>query len=140
MFTSPLDMAEQNVSTGKPYDGDFVAQESYTSSEMIARRKLVMVMKSLTGKEYAYGDLRAVLSSIASDPYTPQYLRVESGYLIILLDKLENHKQQLSQVNGKYQACVEENKMVLKELEELNYKLKKLEEIYIDTEKKRVQQ
>jgi cell division protein FtsB len=89
-------------------------------------------------------ETRKNLSSIRKSPLLPHYLKVEAGYVMVMLDKIEDLKRQnraSSQQKDKYadenERMKDDNDRMKKELEELRYKLQKIEEIHINTEKKR---
>ncbi len=89
-------------------------------------------------------EMRKDLSSIRRSPLLPHYLKVEAGYIMVMLDKIEDLKRQGRAASQQKDKCADEvgrmkdeNDRMKKELEELRYKLQKIEEIHIHTEKKR---
>ncbi len=110
---------------------------------------MAMIVDSLLSDQYDPKETRKTLSLLRKDPFIPRYLNIEAGYLLVLLDKLEAQKriserhaaekeriqrELRKELEDKYTA---ENDRLKKELDELKYKLQKIEEIHINTEKKR---
>ncbi len=94
--------------------------------------------------ESEFQETRKNLSSIRRNPILPHYLKVEAGYIMVMLDKIEDLKRQNRAAFLQKDKCSDEvvrvkdeNDRMKKELEELRYKLQKIEEIHINTEKKR---
>ncbi len=108
-----------------------------------------MAVDSLLSDSYDASEIKKTLTLLRKDPFIPRYLKVEAGYLLILLDKLETQKRLAEkhaaekervqreikkELEEKYMA---ENDRLKQELDQLRYKLQKIEEIHINTEKKR---
>lgn len=108
-----------------------------------------MVVDSLLSDKYEVRETRKTLSLLRKDPFIPRYLKVEAGYLLVLLDKLEaqkrlneKHSAEKERIQREFKKELEdkytaENDRLRKELDEMKYKLQKIEEIHINTEKKR---
>ncbi len=81
---------------------------------------------------------------VRKNPLMPRDQKIKAGYVIVLFDRIETLRKQSRAVAGqKDKVLVEadglkaENDKLRKDLEELRYKLQKIEEIHINTEKKR---
>jgi len=143
-FIAGLETAEETISDGKPLEGDLKIDPSVVIPEYIARQQIVNIMNSLLVEEYSLKDIRRELINIRKEPFIPRYLKIEAGYILILAERIEelhNSRDSIVQKSGKviqeFESVKKDNQSLKKELEEFIYKLKKLEEIYINTEKRR---
>lgn len=134
--------------------GNRITQDLSTTPVLIpppvaARHTIAMAVDSLLSDKYDANEIRKTLTLMRKDPFIPRYLKVEAGYLLILLDKLEEQKK-IANKNAAEKERVQreikkefeerytaENDRLKQELDELRYKLQKIEEIHINTEKKR---
>ncbi|HVN70710.1 MAG TPA: hypothetical protein VMU10_01700 [Desulfomonilia bacterium] len=124
---------------------------------IVARHKIAMIMDSIIKGEYAFGTMKTDLEEIRNKTFIPDYLKVEAGYLLTLIEKMETlHKtavrakeyakdneelkKNLEQTKRENETLKKENDDIKKEVELLTYKLKKLEQIHIETEKRRGKQ
>lgn len=112
-----------------------------------SRYKIALAVDSALSEKYDENEvveMRKSLAKIRKDPLVPHYLKIEAGYVLELLEKIEGVKQQGRAASQQKEKVAEENDRMKKELEEmkkelqeLKYKLEKIEEIHINTEKKR---
>lgn len=134
--------------------GNRITQDLSTTPVLIpppvaARHTIAMAIDSLLSDKYDANEIRKTLTLMRKDPFIPRYLKVEAGYLLILLEKLEEQKK-IANKNAAEKERVQreikkefeerytaENDRLKQELDELRYKLQKIEEIHINTEKKR---
>ena len=155
LLTGPLREAEDNVSTGKPLKGEAQFNKALYTPDVMARKKLALAMNTLIKGDFSYPDVKAVLRSIQKDPYTARDLKVEAGYMLTLVEKLDAKQKELDQMRQRYEKCLKEKDDIAKEKEmiiqekdeiiagitkerdDLAFKLKKLEEIYTLTERRR---
>jgi hypothetical protein len=145
---SKLNLAEDDLSSGKQAGEKLKKQEGtlvYPSVE--ARRAFALAMDIIISEKYNEddaADIRKNLMKIRRDPLMPRDQKVEAGYVIVLFDRIESLRRQNKALTGQKDKCLieadqmkAENDKIRKDLEELNYKLQKIEEIHINTEKKR---
>ncbi len=134
--------------------GNRITQDLSTTPVLIpppvaARHTIAMAIDSLLSDKYDANEIRKTLTLMRKDPFIPRYLKIEAGYLLILLEKLEEQKK-IANKNAAEKERVQreikkeleerytaENDRLKQELDELRYKLQKIEEIHINTEKKR---
>lgn len=148
-FTSTLKSAEDDLSSGKRAGEHLAEAPPLTPPSIAARHTIALSVDSILSGNYNAQEVRTTLSLVRKDPFIPRYLKVEAGYLLVMLDRLEEQrklneryvqekdrreKQIRKELEDKYVA---ENDRLRRELEELKYKLQKIEEIHISTEKKR---
>jgi hypothetical protein len=148
-FSSKLKSAEDDLSMGNRITQDLSAAPVLTPPPVAARHSIAMAVDSLLDDRYDANEIRKTLTLLRKDPFIPRYLKVEAGYLLILLDKLEaqkgiaeKHASEKERVQRELKKELEEkytaeNDRLKQELGELRYKLQKIEEIHINTEKKR---
>ena len=134
--------------------GNRITQDLSTTPVLIpppvaARHTIAMAIDSLLSDKYDANEIRKTLTLMRKDPFIPRYLKIEAGYLLILLEKLEEqkkiankHASEKERVQRELKKELEErytaeNDRLKQELDELRYKLQKIEEIHINTEKKR---
>jgi hypothetical protein len=148
-FSNKLKSAEDDLSRGNRVVQDLSAAPALIPPPVAARHTIAMAVDSLLSDRYDASEIKKTLTLLRKDPFIPRYLKVEAGYLLILLDKLETQKRLAEkhasekervqreikkELEEKYTA---ENDRLRQELDELRYKLQKIEEIHINTEKKR---
>jgi len=148
-FTNELKCAEDDLSFGNRVGKDLEAAPVLIPPPVAARHTIALVMDALLSDEYNAQEVRKTLSLLRKDPFIPRYLKVEAGYLLVLLNKLEGQKRlnekhvaEKERIQQEFKKELEEkyaaeNDRLRKELDELKYKLQKIEEIHINTEKKR---
>ncbi len=115
-----------------------------------ARHTIAMAVDCTLSDKYSEEEAAAIRKSLAQirkDALLPHSIKVEAGYVLELVEKIEGFKRQMriaSQQKEKLTAendkLTAENDKMKRELEELKYKLEKIEEIHINTEKKRGKQ
>lgn len=148
-FNNKLKSAEDELSMGNRITQDLSTTPVLIPPPVAARHTIAMAVDSLLSDKYDANEIRKTLTLMRKDPFIPRYLKVEAGYLLILLDKLEEQKkiankhaaekervqrEMKKELEERYTA---ENDRLKQELDELRYKLQKIEEIHINTEKKR---
>jgi DNA repair ATPase RecN len=123
----------------------------------VARHKIASIMDSIVKGEYAFGTMKAELEEIQGTTFAPDYLKIEAGYLLTLLERMETlqksaakakeyakeieeQKRNVEVAKKELEALKKENEDIKKEIELLSYKLKKLEEIHIESVKRRGKQ
>lgn len=148
LLTGKLQEAEYSVSTGKPYKGSLGINNSMVSPDILARKKLALAMNTVVKGDITFPEVKQTLRSINKDPYTSQDIKVEAGYLLMLVEKLEarqrdldHTRQRLEKTQNDKEALGREKDGIIagltKERDDLAFKIKKLEEISTLTEKRR---
>lgn len=148
-FTSTLKHAEDDLSLGNRAGENLAEAPPLTPPAIAARHTIALVVDSILSGDYNAAQVCDTLTLVRKDPFIPRYLKVEAGYLLVLLGRLEEHRK----LNEEYslekesrerqirknleEKYVAENERLRRELDELKYKLQKIEEIHISTEKKR---
>lgn len=148
MRDSKLSLAEEDLSSGKQAGEKLKKPETtlvYPAVE--ARRVVAEAMDTIISEKYTEeeaAEIRRNLFRIRKNPLMPRDQKVKAGYVIVLFDRIETLRKQNRAVSAqKDKVLIEadglkaENDRLRKDLEELRYKLQKIEEIHINTEKKR---
>jgi hypothetical protein len=151
-FFSRLDSAENKITQGKPANDDLKKDSiPLLPPSVVARYKLALTMDSFVKSEASPGSIAQELKKIKEDPFTPSNQKIEAGYLLLLIERIETLQKSLNAQSSKgreyakegdelkkaYDQLKKENDDIRKEVELLTFKLKKLEEIHIETEKRR---
>jgi hypothetical protein len=152
LFSSRLDSAENKIAQGRPANGDLKKGSiPLLPPSVTARYKIALAMDSFVRGEAPPGTIAQELKKIREDSFTPSNQRIEAGYLLLLIERIETLQKSLNAqtLKGKeyakegdelkkaYEQLKKENEDTRKEVELLTFKLKKLEEIHIETEKRR---
>ena len=137
LVRDPLQAAEDQVASGKALPGDPSQTTAFPSPEMRIRRELVLIMDALQQGTCTYAQAYEGLDRIRKDTAVPYPLRVEAGYLRALVGMLDESARQMQTLHEQCEQCLREKDQAAEEIDLLRYKLKKLEEIYINTEKRR---
>ncbi len=147
IYNFKLENIENNISAGRPAGEQLKAPAALMPPSLAARQTIAMAMVSILNDKYDEGsgqDIRKGLVQIRKNPLVPRYLHVEAGYVLELFDKIESLKHQNRSTVQQREKCLQdsdrmkqENDRIKKETDELKYKLQKIEEIHINTEKKR---
>jgi cell division protein FtsB len=145
--TRDLREAEDNLSYGKPMGEKVKSKPLVVSPTIEAKYTIARAMDLVISEKNDDNEIqetRKNLSNIRRNPILPHYLKVEAGYIMVMLDKIEDLKrisrassQQKDKCADEVGRMKDENERMKKELDELRYKLQKIEEIHINTEKKR---
>ena len=151
LYLGKMGVAEDKLSYGKPIGDELNDAPAIVPPSVTARRRIALAIDSILEGHYNYKDIKGTLIDIRQDPYIPRYLKVEAGYVLVLVEKIELERRVLDETANKYKAsakdlaetgekydrCLQENVQMKGELKELKYKLQKIEEIHIDSEKRR---
>jgi hypothetical protein len=152
LLSNKLNTAENKLSHGKPADEDLKKGSAPVLPPSVAARyKLALIMDSFIKGESTPGAIGEELKKIREDSFTPYDQKIEAGYLIILIEKMEILQKSLNAHAAKNRECSKESEELKKAYEQIRkdsddlkkendllaYKLKKLEEIHIQTEKRR---
>lgn len=151
LFLGKLSAAEDKLSYGKSIGDDLEEIPPMMPPSVIARHRIASALDYILQGDYNYRDITNILVDIRQDPYVPRYLKVEAGYILVLVEKIERQRRtgdetskkynastkDLAETVKKYDRCQQENERLKDELKELKYKLEKIEEIHLDIEKRR---
>lgn len=158
LFLGKIGSAEDKLSYGKSIGDELSDIPMIVPPSVTARHQIAMAIDSIIEGHYKYKDIQETLTDIRQDPYIPRYLKVEAGYILVLVEKIEGERRvqeetakkynasakNLAETAKKYDQCMQarelvkqENEQMKVELKELKYKLQKIEEIHIDIEKRR---
>lgn len=147
LTTRELREAEDNLSYGKPMGEKMKSTPALISPTIAAKYTIALAMDFIISDKNDDNEIQQIrknLSSIRRNPLLPQYLKAEAGYIMVMLDKIEDLKRQNRASSQQREKCAdesgrlkEENERLKKDLEALQFKLQKIEEIHINTEKKR---
>lgn len=150
LITTRINAAEKNLSHGKASEENLKEMNPLLPPSLVARHKMAIIMESVVKGDFSYSAVKSELTEIRNSTFTPDYLSVEAGYLLTLIEKMEGLNKTASRVkectkdNDELKRNVDqsrkENEDLKKEVEDLNFKLKKLEEIHIESVKRRGKQ
>ena len=87
LFLNKLGDAEENLSFGKPVQEDLHVTPPLMPPSVQARHTIAMAIDSLIKGDYIYKDIKVSLDTIRKDTFIPQYLKVEAGYLLVLIER-----------------------------------------------------
>lgn len=150
LIITRIDAAEKKLALGKPSEENLTEMNPMLPPSLVARHKIAIIMESVLKGDFRYSEVRAELTRIRDSAFTPDYLSVEAGYLLTLIEKMDG----LNKTASRAKECAKdndelkrnldqvrkENENIKKEIEDLNFKLKKLEEIHIESVKRRGKQ
>ncbi len=135
---------------GKPMGEQMKMTPFLAPPSVKARHTIAMAVDSSLSDKYdenEAAEARKNLAQIRKDKLLPQSIKVEAGYVLELLEKIEGFKRQMKIASQQKEKLAAENDKLTAEndkmksvLEELKYKLEKIEEIHIKTEMKRGKQ
>lgn len=145
---SKLSLAEEDLSSGKQAGDKLKKPENALAYPAVEARRIVAeAMDTIISEKYTEeeaAEVRRNLMKVRKNPLMPRDQKIKAGYVIVLFDRIETlRKQSRAVAVQKDKVLVEadglkaENDKLRKDLEELRYKLQKIEEIHINTEKKR---
>ena len=154
LVTTKLDAAEHRLSQGKAPEESLRGMKPMLPPSLVARHRIALVMESMVKGDFSYATVKAVLTETRDSSFTPDYLRVEAGYLLTLVEKMEGLdktasrakecakdndelNRNLDQARKELDQARKESEGLKKEVEDLSFKLKKLEEIHIESVKRR---
>ena len=151
------DSAEKSLSYGKASEENLKTSEPVFPPSLVARHKIALIMDSIVRGEYAFSVMKTDLEEIRDQTLLPGYLKVEAGYLLVLLERMETFqksaakakeyakeseelKRSLEQARKEIETLKKENEDIKKEIDLLSYKLNKLEQIHLESVKRRGKQ
>jgi len=161
LVTTKLDAAEHRLSLGKAPEESLKGIKPVLPPSLVARHRMALVMESMVKGDFSYATVKAVLTETRDSPFTPDYLRVEAGYLLTLVERMEGldktaprakegakdndelkrnldqARKELDEARKELDQVRKESEGLKKEVEDLSFKLKKLEEIHIESVKRR---
>ena len=158
LFLGKMNAAEDRLSYGRTIGGNLEDLPAMVPPSVAARHKMALAIDSIMQGDYNYKDISEGLTGIRQDPYLPRYLKVEAGYILVLVEKMERSRRaedkmtekykqsakdterlqvELKKIKDKQKLSEQESRQLKSELKELKYKLKKIEEIHIEVEKRR---
>jgi methyl-accepting chemotaxis protein len=155
LLSNKLTSAEKKLSHGRPAVEDLKKEPApVLPSSAAARYKLALIMDSFIKGESSLATTQEELKKMRDDTFTPYNQMIEAGYLSVMVEKMESLQKSINALSAKSKECAKEseelrktadqmkkeNDDMKKEIELLSYKLKKLEEIHIETEKRRGKQ
>jgi predicted RNase H-like nuclease (RuvC/YqgF family) len=157
LLNTRIDAAEKSLSQGKASTEDLKSMNPLLPPSLVARHKIALIMDSIIKGEYAFSVMKADLDEIRGKAFVPDYLKVEAGYLLALIERMETFqksaarakeyakeseelRRSLEQVKKENEGLKKELEDIKKETELLSYKLKKLEEIHLESVKRRGKQ
>ncbi len=139
LLSTRIGAAEEKLARGKASEVNLKEMNPVLPPSLAARHRLALVMDAIVRGDFTYAAVKADLVSIRDGALTPGHLGVEAGYLLTLVEKMEK-KKELDQSRREAEALKKENDELKKEVELQVFKLKKLEEIHIDSVKRRGKQ
>ena len=157
ILNTKIDTAEKSLSQGKASGEDLKSMNPVVPPSLVARHKIALIMDSIIKGEYAFSVMKSDLEEIRGKTFVPDYLKVEAGYLLTLIERMETLqksaarakeyareseelKRSLEQAKKENEGLKKDLEDIKKEIEVLSYKLKKLEEIHLESVKRRGKQ
>jgi len=157
ILNTKIDVAEKSLSQGKAASEDLKSLDPLLSPSLVARHKIALVMDSIIRGENSFSVMKTDLEEIRGNSFLPDYLRVEAGYILTLIERMETFqkstaktreyareseelRKSLSESKKEIEALKKENEDIKKEVDVLSYKLKKLEQIHLESVKRRGKQ
>jgi hypothetical protein len=157
MLNTKIDAAEKTLSQGKPSSEDLKSMNPLLPPSLVARHKIALIMDSINKGDYAFSVMKADLEEIRGKAFVPDYLKVEAGYLMTLIERMETIQKSaarakeyakeseelrrgLEQARKENEGLKKDIEDIKKETELLSYKLKKLEQIHLESVKRRGKQ
>ena len=150
--------AEESVVAGHGLKTTTVLEEGAYYPEIDARRKMVLVMNSIITEECSVPEAKALLKTVQDSPDVPGDLKIEAGYIVLMIDIIDARNRDIDTLQQKNASCInkmneiekgreaeeweiKEKKARIAELlnanSELEFKFHKLQEIYLKSEKRR---
>ena len=157
ILSTKIDTAENNLSQGKASGEDLKSMNPLLPPSLVARHKIALIMDSIIKGEYAFSVMKTDLEEIRGKTFVPDYLKVEAGYLLTLIERMETLqktaarakeyaregeelKRALEQAKKENEGLKKDLEDIKKEIEVLSYKLIKLEQIHLESVKRRGKQ
>lgn len=128
---------EDTIAAGKAREKDIKLDAVFVSPDLSARKQLVCIMDSMIKGEYTSEKVINKLEAIRETRLVSSRLKTEAGYILVFVRMLDKNKKEMTEIGQGKEACVLERDQLKKQVDECRYKLEKLQQIYIDTEKRR---
>jgi len=143
--------AEDRIASGRTLDSTKSLDLKLSAPDMIARRKILLIVDSIINEEYSTAETKSALKGIQDDPEVSRDIKIDAGYLLSMVDKIDSRNKDIERLQNKNSRLVGERNDAERALkdkdaridelvtanEELQFKLKKLEETYQKAEKRR---
>jgi hypothetical protein len=153
--------AEDSLAAGKGLKSTSSLDIAIDNPDIAARKKILLIVNSIITEEYSTAETKAALIAIQNDPDVSRDLKIEAGYIISMIETIGSRNKDtdfIDSLQNKNSRCLNEKSdldkalkeadrlliekeelitILVGEKEELKFKLKKLEEIYKKSEKRR---
>jgi hypothetical protein len=128
---------ENMIASGKAQKKEIQLDAVFVSPNLSARKQLACIMNSIIKDEYTSKKVLRELEAIRENRLVSSGLKTEAGYILVLVRMIDKNKKDMAKSRQENDACILEKDQLKKQLDEYKYKLEKLQQIYIDTEKRR---
>ncbi len=143
--------AEDSLSAGNRLKSISSLDIVIDDPDIAARKKIILIVNSIITEEYSTAETKAALNAIQNDPDVSRDLKIEAGYLISMIETIDSRNKDIDHLQHKNSKCLNEKSdldkalkekesqviELLKEKDDLDFKLKMLEEIYQKSERRR---
>ncbi len=135
--TQTLRETEDTLATGKTVGLKDIRVKGWLPPGGKARQDIAIALNAMLKDTKNTGYAARLLNNVIQDPLTPRDLKIEAGYMLSLVRLIETQNKEISRLGQVLRTSEKRKEKLQKERDELMYKLKKMEEIYIHTEKRR---
>jgi len=135
--TNRLMQAEDKLAAGNTVDIKDIKVKGWLPPGATARQDIALALNAMLKDTQNTSYAKKLLRNVMEDPLTPRHLEIEAGYMLTLIELIEAQNKEISKLDQGLRTSTEREKKLKKERDDLMYKLKKMEEIYIHTEKRR---
>jgi hypothetical protein len=150
--------AEDTLAAGKGLKSTSSLDIVIDHPDIEARKKIILIINSIITEEYSTTETKNALKAIQNDPDVSRDLKIEAGYITSMIEIIDSRNKDIDHLQHKYSKClneksdsdkdlreadkaIKENELqiieLIKEKEDLEFKLGKLEEIYKKSERRR---
>lgn len=143
--------AEDTIAEGKSLKSISSLDIIIDDPDIAARKKIILIVNSIIIEEYSTAETKVALKAIQNDPDVSRDLKIEAGYIISMIETIDSRNKDIDHLKHKNSKClneksdldksIKENELqiieLVKEKDDLDFKLRKLEEIYKKSERRR---
>lgn len=143
--------AEDSLAAGKGLKSISSLDIVIDHPDIAARKKIILIVNSIINEDYSTSETKTALKAIQNDPDVSRDLKIEAGYIISMIETIDSRNKDIDHLQHKNSKClneksdldkaIKENELqiieLIKEKDDLDFKLGKLEEIYKKSERRR---
>jgi hypothetical protein len=143
--------AEDSLAAGKELKSTSSLDIMIDHPDIEARKKIILIVNSVMTDDYSTTETKNALKAIQNAPDVSRDIRIEAGYIMSMIETIDRRNKDIDHLQHKVSKClneksdldkaIRENELqiieLIKEKDELDFKLGKLEEIYKKSERRR---